>query len=137
NCPTWSKFAETFDALASFLHAAKPAASSGLEAEGVICRRIVVQCSIGPLDGFFISTGDQMGQGEGGPERPTQRIERAQSNSSLERLDREGWPVGKPFDPSPESPGECTIRVDRKSPLDGAQAESALAGEGRDGPAGS
>jgi len=93
NRPAWPEFAKTFDALASFLDAAKPAASGCLEAEGVICRRIFVQCSIGPLDGYFISTGDQMGQGEGGPERPTQRIERAQSNSPLERLDRESWPV--------------------------------------------
>ena len=82
-----------FDALGSFLYAAKPAASGGLETEGVNCRRMFVQCSICQFYGFFISTGDQMGQGEGGPERPTQRIERAQSNGSLERLDCESWSV--------------------------------------------
>ena len=73
--------------------------------------------------------------GETAFEHPTLRIKRAQTHRSLERLDRKCRAVRKTLDPSVEIPGESGIGIEFKSPLDRAQAGSALAGQDNNGPA--
>src|SRR5262249_55502876 len=104
------------------------AQSNRLKPDGCCVSWLRVQSSVGPFDRLLVATGDQVSQGEAALERPTARVNGAQSNCPLERLDRWRRSVRKRVRPPANAPRVSRIGIERKRPLDRSQAGSALAG---------
>jgi len=94
-----------------------------------------VQSPVGPFDRLFVAAGQQIGKPEAAIGPPADRIEWAQSNRPLQRVDRRPRPVRKAVEKAAKHPCDRGVRAKGERSLDRVQAGDVLESHCREHPA--